>query len=274
MSAMLRLSIVAIALAVATPASGAGLSVDFTTTPNGGPYAPKNIVVVWIEDASGAFVKTIGRWSATRTSHLVAWIASSGSDTDAVTSATRPNHVNPLRVVWDLKDRSGTVVPDGTYTIHMELADSNSTMPSQNHEGTFTFVKGPTGSSQPGLTNGGFINVTVTYTAAAQCNNGMVDVGETCDGNCPTSCQASTDACKPITMQGAAATCDAVCVETEITDCVDGDGCCAAGCTADNDSDCAGGPSGSVEGGCSAAQGTPALGIALAMLLLGRRRRR
>ena len=52
----------------------------------------------------------------------------------------------------------GQIVADGTYTIRMELADSNASQPQQNAQGTFTFVKDTTGSEQTGLSNGGFTN--------------------------------------------------------------------------------------------------------------------
>jgi uncharacterized protein (TIGR03382 family) len=273
---VVRILIVALGLALARPAAADGLSVTFTTTPNGGPFAPRNIVAVWIEDSNGAFVKTIGRWAATRVQYLLDWIGKSGKDSDAISGATRSNHANPLTVTWDLKDRNGTAVPDGTYTIRMELADADVSTGAQNHQGTFTFVKGPTGSSQMNQANGGFISVNITFASAASCNNGVVDPGETCDGNCPATCPAATDACMPISMQGTAATCDAVCVSTQITDCIDGDGCCADGCTPANDSDCAAEPpSRDVSGGCAA---TPSAGgmlvLVAAMLILGRRRRR
>ncbi len=145
--------------------SGSSLKVGVTTTPNGGQYAPRNVVAVWVEDGAGSFVKTIDRWSAARTSHLVAWIQKAGSgDVDAVSGATRQNHNTPLSITWDMKDRNGTVVPDGTYTIRMELADSNASQPGQNHQGTFTFTKGTAADNQTGLSNGGFNNVSIDFT--------------------------------------------------------------------------------------------------------------
>jgi hypothetical protein len=138
------------------------LDVQFDTTENGGQYAPKNIVAVWVTDASGSFEKTIGRWAGTRRSHLVSWVAASGQDADAVSGATRPNHSQRLSVHWDFKDRGGQLVPDGDYTIHMELADRNASTPSQNHEGSFTVHKNGTASSQS-TANGGFENVSIDY---------------------------------------------------------------------------------------------------------------
>jgi uncharacterized protein (TIGR03382 family) len=276
---MRLVSIVIIVVGLVGPALADNLSVTTTTTPNGGQYAPRHVTAIWIEDANGNFVKTIGRWAGVRISHLVAWIAKSGQDSDAVSGATIADHTNPLTVNWDLKNRAGTVVPDGTYTIRMELADDNTTQPAQNHQGTFTFVKGATGSMQTNLSNGGFVSTSITFTSAASCNNGVVDPGETCDGNCPTSCAATTDACMPQVVTGAAATCNAACVVQPITQCVNGDGCCAPGCTEANDSDCgaAGGgtDSSSVIGGCAIDGHAGALPFALvAAGMLVRRRRR
>lgn len=75
----------------------------------------------------------------------------------------------------------------------------------------------------------------------AVCGNGVVESGETCDGDgdaaCPSSCD-DADACTTDAMMGAAATCTAECAHTTISACVSGDGCCAAGCTVTNDADC------------------------------------
>ncbi len=73
------------------------------------------------------------------------------------------------------------------------------------------------------------------------CGNGVVDPGEYCDGNCPTDC-SDGDACTRDTLLGDARDCTARCVHETITACTGGDGCCPAGCTHANDSDCAAGP--------------------------------
>lgn len=143
------------------------LTATFTTTPNGGQFAPNHVVAVWVEGPGGTFVKTIGRWSATRTSSLVAWVAKAGAaDADAISGATVATHAAPLTLTWDLKDRSSTVIPDGTYTLRMELADTNAATPAQNHQGTFTFVKGTAPQMQSALTNGGFTNVSINIDPA------------------------------------------------------------------------------------------------------------
>jgi len=77
-----------------------------------------------------------------------------------------------------------------------------------------------------------------TGDGGASCGNGAVDDGETCDP--PGSCAVCDDgnACTADTTTGSADTCDLVCERSAITACQDGDGCCAAGCTAVTDADC------------------------------------
>jgi hypothetical protein len=142
------------------------LTITLTSSPSAtAVYAPQNVLAVWIETQAGAIVKTISRYSSVRTQYLVAWNQKAGgADTDAVSGASRTTHAQPMNVGWDLKDRQGTVVPDGTYTIRMETADQNSVAANQNNQGTFTFVKGPQPQTQTGLTSGGFSNVNVTFT--------------------------------------------------------------------------------------------------------------
>lgn len=148
------------------------MTITFTTSASPSaaqsPYDPKNVVAVWIEGPGGTFVKTIGRWAATRKSKLVGWVAKAGSaDVDAVSGATNASY-GALSAKWDMSSRQAPAPPlptpaDGTYTIRLELADSNATSTTQNNEGTFTFNRNGAGSSQASQTNGGFSNVSIVY---------------------------------------------------------------------------------------------------------------
>jgi len=78
----------------------------------------------------------------------------------------------------------------------------------------------------------------------AVCGNGVLEPGETCESTpaTPTCASISCDdknACTTDTVTGAARTCNLACTNTPVTACIDGDGCCAPGCTGLNDSDCA-----------------------------------
>jgi hypothetical protein len=75
----------------------------------------------------------------------------------------------------------------------------------------------------------------------AQCGNGKVESGETCDppGSCPTleTCMPA-NACLMAVIDGAAESCNATCAMVPIQHCVPNDGCCPSGCARGNDSDC------------------------------------
>jgi hypothetical protein len=142
------------------------LQITATSSSGGGAYAPRNVVAIWIVGPSGSFVKTIGRWADVRKQHLVAWGTAAGNDVDAISGATRNDHNTPLTATWDMKAKGGQLVGNGTYTVRMESADFNANMASQNHQGTFTFLKSATAQTQTGLSNGGFSNVTITFTPA------------------------------------------------------------------------------------------------------------
>jgi len=250
------------------------VNLTFTTTPVPAPnntYAPFNVVAVWIEGPGGTFVKTMARWSAARTIHLVAWNAKAGvNDVDAVVGASRLADTTSEMVSWNLKNKLNTLVPDGTYTIRLEMGQANSTTAAQNRQGTFTFTKGTAPQVQTGLSNGGFTNVSINFDPnAAACGDMLVDAPEKCEPGsataaCPTSCPAPADACMPTVLTGTAAMCTAECVVQPITACTGGDGCCAPGCGS-TDSDCAAGggggggggggnnnPDGAITGGCAA----------------------
>jgi uncharacterized protein (TIGR03382 family) len=268
------------------------VKITFTTGP--APvrnYGAENVVAVWIEGPVGTYRKTIGEWVQIRQAALVAWQAALGgkNDVDVVTNASRNTENTALTAVWNLKDYQGNLVPDGTYQIRLELAQSNSVSTAANNEGTFTFTKGATPLTLTNQANGGFTNVTIEFNpTAVTCADGTFDAPEEkCDyaikagmpGACPTAC-AAEDACTPLKLQGDATTCSAECVaDTPITACVNGDGCCADGCTGANDNDClagGGGGPGEISGGCetgSGAGGALAFGALGLALLLGRRRR-
>jgi hypothetical protein len=271
--------------------------ITFTTTPAPtGQYTPNNVVAVWIQNAQGQHVRTTGVWSAVRTQYLLAYRGAAGVENlplpaDAVTGASRANHQGSLTLLWNLKDKAGNVVPDGTYTIRMEVAESNSTAQNQNNQGTFTFVKGPNPQMQTGLANGGFTNVTIDYDPnRVACGDGVTDTPETCDyaqtGSCivnQTGCPGAADKCMPLKFTGDPMTCTADCVVDPITACVAGDMCCPAGCDEASDADCAagggggnnnggGGTDSTVTGGCSTSAGGGAL-LVLLVLLSSKRRR-
>ncbi len=79
-----------------------------------------------------------------------------------------------------------------------------------------------------------------TNDGTAECGNGVLEPGETCDGDCPTSC-TSTDACFGVVLSGSPDNCNVVCDQVEIDVCAAGDGCCPSNCTEETDGDCVAG---------------------------------
>lgn len=144
----------------------AALTITATTQQTLAPvYQPTHVLAVWVENQGGTIVKTISRHADIRRVALVAWQQKAGTnDVDAISGATRTTHATPVQITWDLKDRQGAVVADGTYTIRMEVSDTNATTANQNNQGTFTFVKGTAPQMQTGLSNGRFTNVSINFT--------------------------------------------------------------------------------------------------------------
>jgi hypothetical protein len=79
------------------------------------------------------------------------------------------------------------------------------------------------------------------------CGDGAVEAGEACDraitaglpGACAPTCD-DRNACTTDLASGSIANCTRRCTHASIVACLDGDGCCPPGCSADNDTDCAG----------------------------------
>lgn len=119
------------------------LIVNTTTSETGGNYAPKNVVAIWIEDEASNFVKTLLAYAQNRKTHLNTWQASTaaaGSEyntVDAITGATRNSHATRT-CTWNATDFEGNLVPDGNYTVWMELTDKNAT----GNFSSFSFTKG------------------------------------------------------------------------------------------------------------------------------------
>lgn len=118
------------------------LSVSVNTSKAGGEYAPRNIVAIWVEDASGKFVKTLLSYAEKRKGDLTNWKTSTlnaGSQynvVDAITSATKSAH-DVRTCTWNGTDYKKVLVTDGKYKICMELADGS------RKNTTFEIEKGP-----------------------------------------------------------------------------------------------------------------------------------
>ncbi len=126
------------------------LNVSVTTSSAGGNYAPRNIVAIWIEDASGNFVKTLLANAEKRITHLNTWETATNKKgvmynrVDAVTGATLNSH-GTRNCAWNGTDYNKNLVADGIYYVCMELTDKNAT----GNFSKFAFTKGENSTVTP-----------------------------------------------------------------------------------------------------------------------------
>jgi hypothetical protein len=161
------------------------LTFSYTPTSHTGYSGTKNVLAVWIQTSSGAFVKTKIRNVGNGTKdHLSTWsvnaggtsgnaLSSSANITDATSGATLTSFT-PKSITWDGKNvngsSNGSTVPDGTYRVAVESC--------WNHGSTafavryFDFTKGPNSDLQTPADDANFTNITLSWVPA------VVDVNE------------------------------------------------------------------------------------------------
>lgn len=69
------------------------------------------------------------------------------------------------------------------------------------------------------------------------CGNKVKEAGETCDGDCPSSCPGGSKCMREV-LVGSPDDCTAECMPMTVTAPISGDGCCPDGATLANDADC------------------------------------
>lgn len=122
--------------------SGGELTFTVRTVTQNGTYAPKNVFVIWIEDADG-FVKTRKAMANQRKQYLYTWKdASNYNVVDAITGSTLTSHQTHT-VTWDCTDLDGNIVPDGDYTVWVEFTEKHAQGPLYS----LSFTKGPDAQS-------------------------------------------------------------------------------------------------------------------------------
>lgn len=104
-------------------ASGAKATVSWTYSSSGGGMARNPYMAVWIEDAQGAYVKTLALYHRQSGDNwlreLSGWYTSSGG-TDTTTSGTVP--AGSYTASWDGSAAAGGQVEQGTYYVCVESA--------------------------------------------------------------------------------------------------------------------------------------------------------
>ncbi len=131
------------------------------TTSPGGNFSPKNIGAIWIEDANGNFVRTLQVWAERRIQYLYTWNNRTGANkTDAVTGATLSTHQSH-KVSWNVKDANGNDVPNGVYTMRIELTDQHA----QGPLGSYTFPVGEATNSKEFADETNFHDIEISWTS-------------------------------------------------------------------------------------------------------------
>jgi len=161
---MKRLIIVMLVFfAIHTHGATNSFSLTFATTAHAGPL---NHLIAFVTSGTGTasatnYVDTIGLYATPGNQYLdesLTWRSLNGTRNfaaDVKMGATRTSWTVPIAFKWDLKDKNGNVVPDGTYTIHIEnVAKSN-----DRRYGNFQFVKDSTARTQT------VADVAATFTA-------------------------------------------------------------------------------------------------------------
>lgn len=131
---MLMFASVAPTLIFAQSASGKQVAVSYKLNRIPGPGS--NQLAMWIEDASGNYVRSIyaSKFTASggyakRPSSLSVWVEKAGwanasqAEIDAVSGSTQMAGENTL--VWDCTDKNGKPVANGTYFVKMEANIKN-----------------------------------------------------------------------------------------------------------------------------------------------------
>jgi hypothetical protein len=80
---------------------------------------------IWVEKPDGSFVRSLKVWRlhAERKQHLVGYNKVCECPKPDVTATATLNKHREHVASWDMTDRDGAAVPEGTYTLHIEVAD-------------------------------------------------------------------------------------------------------------------------------------------------------
>lgn len=136
----------------------------------------KNVLAVWIQSSTGAFIKTkIRNAGAGTKDHLPTFATNSGGTANncmaaacnvvGATSGATLSSFGTKTITWDGTDATGALVPDGTYKVTIQET--------WNHGGTstatksYTFVKGPNSDIQTPATDANFSNVSLQWLPSA-----------------------------------------------------------------------------------------------------------
>lgn len=147
----------------------------------------KNVLAVWIQSSTGAFVKTkIRNAGAGTKDHLPTFATNSGGASSnclaascnvvGATSGATLSSFGTKTITWDGTNASGVLVPDGTYKVTIQETWNHG---SSTVTKSFTFVKGPNSDIQTPATDANFSNVSLQWlpsAAGVEENNALTGV--------------------------------------------------------------------------------------------------
>ena len=177
-----RFGLVAAAILALRPAPAPAqtdgiMTCKVTTVASGQTYDPRNVLAVWIADSTNGFVKTVMKYSKDRTTYLYKWIANSArsTNTDTISGATLSSH-GARTVLWNGRDKNGSLVPDGAYWVRMEFTGANAQGPVSTNYVRFTKGSSSVSTNFTNLAN--FQSLSLTWTPVTVSHDvGVVRVG-------------------------------------------------------------------------------------------------
>jgi hypothetical protein len=150
------------------------LSFSVTTTSAGG-YSPAHLLAIWIENNSASFIKTKIKYSSSgNLDHLQTWVTKSGQNVvDATTGATLSAH-GTITFLWNGTNVTGTVVPDGDYSIWLEMAWASS-LTTGKTVNSFPFTKGTSTYHSTPVNTTNFLSPVIDWTPASTGMEGVLE---------------------------------------------------------------------------------------------------
>ena len=156
------------------PQTAGTLSFSVTTTSTGG-YSPSNLLAIWIENNSTAFIKTKIRYAGPDDlDHLQTWVTKSGQNVvDATTGPTRTSH-GTITFLWNGTNTSGAVVPDGSYSVWLEMAWASS-LTTGKTVNSYPFTKGATVFHSAPTNTANLLSMILDWTPATTAVEGILE---------------------------------------------------------------------------------------------------
>lgn len=148
------------------------LSFTFTPTSHSGYQGTKNVLAVWIQSSTGAFVKTKLRYAGNSTKdHLPTWAVNAGGsgnnclstscNTVGATTGATLSSFTTKTISWDGTDKNGVLVADGVYKVTIQECWNHGT--AYTTTVSYTFTKGPNQDIQTPANDANFTDVALAW---------------------------------------------------------------------------------------------------------------